>query len=95
MPDVIRLVRRLAADRTVSIGVRVWLSILLVYLVSPIDLIPDFIPVLGYADDAIIVALALRFAARKAGRAKIEEHWPGTPHGLVAVLRLAGLTTDI
>lgn len=52
VPDVARLLKRLAADRTVPLGVRVWLVVLLVYLVSPIDLVPDFIPVLGYADDA-------------------------------------------
>jgi len=90
-PDVIRLLRRLAVDRNVAIGVRVWLVVLLVYLISPIDLIPDFIPVLGYADDALVVAIALRFATRRAGSAAIEQHWPGTPEGLAAVLRLAGL----
>ena len=90
-PDVARLLRRLASDRSVSIGVRIWLGVLLVYLLSPIDLIPDFIPVLGYADDALVVAIALRFATRRAGSQAIEHHWPGTPEGLAAVLRLAGL----
>ena len=90
-PVVVRLLKRLASDRTVSIGVRVWLGVLLVYLVSPIDLIPDFIPVLGYADDALVVAIALRFAIRHAGRDSVERHWPGTPEGLAAILRLAGL----
>jgi uncharacterized membrane protein YkvA (DUF1232 family) len=92
VPDVLRLLKRLVGDRSVPIGVRVWLVILLIYLVSPIDLIPDFIPVLGYADDALMVAIALRFATRHAGSAAIERHWPGTPQGLSAVLRLAGLT---
>jgi len=90
-PDVVRLLKRLATDRAVSIGVRIWLGVLLVYLVSPIDLIPDFIPVLGYADDALVVAIALRFAIRRAGRDSVERHWPGTPEGLAAILRLAGL----
>ncbi|MFC5503233.1 YkvA family protein [Lysinimonas soli] len=90
-PDVARLLTRLAGDRTVSIGVRICLGALLVYLLSPIDLIPDFIPVLGYADDAIVVAIALRFAVRRAGPEAIRRHWPGTPEGLAAVLRLAGL----
>jgi len=91
VPDVVRLLKRLACDRTVPVGVRIWLFVLLVYLVSPIDLIPDFIPVLGYADDAIVVALAVRFATHRAGVAAIHRHWPGTPAGLFAVLRLAGL----
>jgi uncharacterized membrane protein YkvA (DUF1232 family) len=90
-PDVARLLKRLGADRTVSIGVRVWLVVLLIYLISPIDLIPDFIPVLGYADDALVVAIALRFATRRAGYAAVERHWPGTPEGLAALTRLAGI----
>ena len=90
-PDVARLLKRLTCDRSVSIGVRIWLAVLLVYLLSPIDLIPDFIPVLGYADDAIVVAFALRFATRRAGSDAVQRHWPGTSEGLAAVLRLAGL----
>jgi uncharacterized membrane protein YkvA (DUF1232 family) len=90
VPDVARLLRRLAADHTLYVGVRVWLIVILVYLLSPIDLIPDFIPVLGYADDAVVIVLAIRFAMRWAGRAAIERHWPGTEQGLEAVLRLAG-----
>lgn len=91
LPDVARLVKRLASDRTVSIGVRISLVLLLAYLLSPIDLIPDFIPVLGYADDALVIAITLRFVTRRAGRSAVARHWPGTPEGLAAVLRLAGL----
>jgi uncharacterized membrane protein YkvA (DUF1232 family) len=91
VPDTARLLKRLATDRSVSLGVRVVLGLLVVYLLSPIDLIPDFIPVLGYADDAIVVVLALRFAIRRAGAAAVERHWPGRPDGLAAVLRLAGI----
>jgi uncharacterized membrane protein YkvA (DUF1232 family) len=90
-PDVARLLKRLAGDNTVPVSARIWLGVLLVYLVSPIDLIPDFIPVLGYADDAIIVAIALRCATRRAGAEAIERHWPGTAEGLKALLRLVGL----
>ena len=90
-PDVVRLVKRLLSDRAVSVWVRGWLFALIVYLASPIDLIPDFIPVLGYADDAIILAIALRFVTRRAGAEAVARHWPGTPEGLAAVLRLAGL----
>lgn len=91
IPDVVRLLRRLAADPTVPRAVRIWLVVLLVYLLSPIDLVPDFIPVLGYADDAIIVAIVLRFATRHAGPEALERHWPGTPQGLQALRTLAGL----
>jgi uncharacterized membrane protein YkvA (DUF1232 family) len=91
LPDTVILLRRLAADPTLPAGVRIWLVLLLVYPVLPIDLIPDFIPVLGYADDAIIVAVALRSATRRAGPAALETHWPGTSEGLHAVRRFAGI----
>lgn len=81
LPDVLRLLRRLAGDKTLPRGVRVRLWLLLAYLAMPIDLVPDFIPVLGYADDAIVVALALRSVARRSGPAAVERHWPGSPEG--------------
>ncbi|WP_295835323.1 DUF1232 domain-containing protein [uncultured Microbacterium sp.] len=89
-PDVVRLVRRLAADPAVPRSTRWWLVGLLAYLLSPIDLVPDFLPVIGYADDAIVVAIALRFAIRHAGMPAIERHWPGTLEGLRSVLALVG-----
>lgn len=92
VPDVVRLLKRLASDRSTPTAARIWLALLLVYLLSPIDLIPDFVPVLGFADDAIVVAIALRIATRSAGSAAVERHWPGTAEGLTAILRLAGLT---
>ncbi|HEY6812689.1 MAG TPA: YkvA family protein [Propionibacteriaceae bacterium] len=67
LPDVLRLIRRLAADKTLPRGVRIRLALLLAYLAIPIDLIPDFVPVLGYADDAIIVTAVLRSVVRRAG----------------------------
>ncbi|TAM71634.1 MAG: DUF1232 domain-containing protein [Microbacteriaceae bacterium] len=91
VPDVIRLLRCLVADPTVPRGVRIWLVVLLVYLLSPVDLIPDFIPVLGYADDAIIVVIVRRFATRDAEADACEKHWPGTPKGFQALRTLAGL----
>jgi uncharacterized membrane protein YkvA (DUF1232 family) len=80
-----------ASDPTVPRGVRIRLGLLLGYLASPIDLIPDFIPVLGYADDAIIVAFVLRSVARRAGPEALAKHWPGTPDGLEAIGRLCRL----
>jgi uncharacterized membrane protein YkvA (DUF1232 family) len=88
LPDVVRLVRRLAADPTLPRGLRIRLALLVAYLVLPIDLVPDFIPVVGYADDAIVVALALRSVIRVAGPDAIDRHWPGTPEGLGALKRL-------
>jgi len=91
LPDVLRLLRRLAGDSTLPRGVRVRLWLLLAYLALPIDLVPDFIPVLGYADDAIVVALVLHSVIRRAGPDAMDRHWPGTPEGLAALRRLARL----
>jgi uncharacterized membrane protein YkvA (DUF1232 family) len=91
LPDVVRLLSRLARDSTLPRGVRVRLWALLAYLALPIDLVPDFIPVVGYADDAILVAATLRSVARLAGASALARHWPGTPQGLAAVQRLAGV----
>ncbi|BCJ28531.1 YkvA family protein [Actinocatenispora sera] len=88
LPDLLRLVTRLARDPSLPRGVRVRLWLLLGYLALPIDLIPDFVPVLGYADDAIVVAIVLRSTIRRAGPDAIARHWPGTPDGLAAVHRL-------
>jgi uncharacterized membrane protein YkvA (DUF1232 family) len=90
LPDVLRLVRRLAADRTLSRGVRIRLGLLLAYLACPIDLIPDFIPVLGYADDAIIVTAVLRGVVRRAGIDAVRAQWPGTDDGFAAIARRTG-----
>ena len=91
LPDMLRLLKRLAADPAMPRGVRVRLALLLAYLALPLDLIPDFIPVLGYADDAIVVALVLRSVTRRAGPEAVTKHWPGTPEGLAAVRRLCRL----
>jgi uncharacterized membrane protein YkvA (DUF1232 family) len=90
LPDLLRLLRRLAGDSDVPRAVRVRLWLLLGYLAIPIDLVPDFVPVLGYADDAIVVALVLRSAVRRAGATVIHRHWPGTDDGLAALTRLTG-----
>ena len=91
LPDLLRLLRRLAADRTLPRGVRIRLALLLAYLAMPFDLIPDFIPVLGYADDAIIVTAVLRSTVRRAGLDAVRGHWPGTDDGFAALSRLTGL----
>ncbi|GAB3294513.1 DUF1232 domain-containing protein [Epidermidibacterium keratini] len=91
LPDVVRLVRRLAADDTLPRGIRIRLWLLLAYLAIPIDPIPDFIPVLGYADDAILVVAVLRSVVRRAGLEAVRAHWPGTDDGFAVLSRLTGL----
>jgi uncharacterized membrane protein YkvA (DUF1232 family) len=85
LPDTIRLVRRLASDRSIPRSARLPVWVLLAYLACPIDLVPDFLPVIGYADDAILTALVLRRLVRYAGPTKVAEQWPGTPEGLTAL----------
>ena len=91
LPDLIRLIKRMAADPETPRGVRIRLALLLAYLALPFDLMPDFVPVLGYADDAIIVALVLRSSTRRAGPEVLAKHWPGTAEGLTALKRLCRL----
>jgi uncharacterized membrane protein YkvA (DUF1232 family) len=88
MPDTIRLVTRLSRDHTLSRPIRVRLLIVVGYLAIPIDLVPDFIPILGYADDAIVIGLVLRSVIRLAGPDIVRDRWPGTPAGLDALARL-------
>ena len=91
LPDLVRLLKNLATDPTMPRTVRVRLVLLMAYLALPIDLVPDFIPVLGYADDAIIVVAVLRSVVRRVGVEALRGHWPGTPDGFAALCRLAGL----
>jgi uncharacterized membrane protein YkvA (DUF1232 family) len=91
LPDTVRLVRRLASDRSLPFRARVTVWLLLLYLASPVDLIPDFVPVIGYADDAILTSFVLRRLIRRAGSEKLREHWPGSPEGLETLRRVLRL----
>src|SRR5262245_59393970 len=91
LPDTVRLVARLARDPSLPRRVRGVLGVMLGYLALPIDLVPDFLPVIGYADDVIVVGLGLRFVVRRSGPAAVERHWPGTPDGLATLQRVCGL----
>jgi uncharacterized membrane protein YkvA (DUF1232 family) len=76
----------LLGDPRVPRRAKVALALLVPYLVSPIDLIPDFLPGIGQLDDALLVAVAIRYVVRRAGRDVVAELWPGTPGGLRVVL---------
>jgi uncharacterized membrane protein YkvA (DUF1232 family) len=91
LPDTIRLVGRLARDPEIPRSARWPVWFLAAYLALPIDLIPDFIPVIGFVDDAIITALVLRRLCRKAGTARLVHHWPGSAEGLVTLTHLLRL----
>ena len=91
VPDIVRLIRAIRADPTVPRKVRRRLAYLTGYLACPVDVVPDFVPVLGYADDVVVIALALRSVVRGAGPAAMLRHWTGTSTGEAIVRRLAGL----
>jgi uncharacterized membrane protein YkvA (DUF1232 family) len=90
VPDCVVLIGRLARDPCVPRRRALILGALLLYLASPIDLIPDFIPGLGQLDDAVLLAVALRLVLRGCDQATVEHHWPGPASSLTAVLRLTG-----
>jgi uncharacterized membrane protein YkvA (DUF1232 family) len=90
VPDVIRLLRSIIGDRSAPLGVRAVLVFLLVWIVSPIDLIPEFIPVLGPLDDVIVAAVALRYTRRKLGVEDLRRRWVGTDDGFALLVRLIG-----
>ncbi len=94
LPDILRLLGNLARDATLPKGVRVRLWLLLAYLLLPLDLVPDFIPIVGYLDDAIVVVIALRSVVKAAGPSAIEQHWSGNEAGLNAILRVASVTEN-
>jgi uncharacterized membrane protein YkvA (DUF1232 family) len=91
IPDVVKLTRALLADRATPRRVKVALAGLLAYLVSPIDLIPDFIPILGSMDDLVVAALVLRWAGRRVGLEQIRAHWSGSDAGFDLLARLLGV----
>jgi uncharacterized membrane protein YkvA (DUF1232 family) len=89
LPDLIRMLGGIARDPTVprTIRLRLWLVIL--YLLMPFDIVPDVIPIVGYADDAILIAWVIRSLVRRSGSETLARHWPGSRDGLELVTRLA------
>ena len=90
VPDVLRLLRTLMADRATPLDVRLVLVGLLAWILSPIDLIPEFIPVLGPLDDVIVAVVAMRYVRRRLGADTLRARWPGTPDGFLLLLRVIG-----
>ena len=89
IPDCVVLVRRLLRDPRVPRRRKAALGLLVAYLVLPFDLVPDFIPVAGQLDDAILVALVLRSLIRGGGEGLLREHWPGPERSVALVARAA------
>ncbi|MQA86987.1 MAG: DUF1232 domain-containing protein [Streptosporangiales bacterium] len=91
LPDLLRLLRGLAAERSLpwTVRARVWLA--LAWVINPLDLVPEFLPVIGLVDEIIVVTVLLRSVIRRAGPEVLQRHWPGTPQGLAVLSRLCGL----
>jgi uncharacterized membrane protein YkvA (DUF1232 family) len=89
VPDCLVLFKRLLHDPRVPRRAKIALLLLIPYLALPFDLVPDFIPVAGQLDDAILVALAIRYVARTAGRDVVADLWPGSERGLQVLLSLS------
>ena len=90
VPDVLRFVRDLLTDRAVPRRARLALVVLLAWLVSPIDLIPEFIPVLGPLDDVVVAVLVLRYVRRTIGIDGLRAHWRGTESGFELLTSIVG-----
>jgi uncharacterized membrane protein YkvA (DUF1232 family) len=91
IPDVVRLVRALLADETTPRSVKIVLGGLLLYLLSPIDLVPEVFPVIGSLDDLIIGGLVLRWAGRRVGNEQLRAHWSGSADGFDLMRRFLGI----
>jgi uncharacterized membrane protein YkvA (DUF1232 family) len=90
VPNLLLLFRDLVRDDRVPRSAKVWLGVAALWLASPIDLIPEFIPVLGPLDDAVVAAVVLRHLVKKAGSDVVYEHWRGEASTIARVLRIFG-----
>jgi uncharacterized membrane protein YkvA (DUF1232 family) len=89
IPDCIVLLRRLLADDRIPRSRRALVLALIAYLAMPFDLVPDFIPIAGQLDDAILVGIVLRIVLRAGGPELVSEHWPGPESSRDVIIRLA------
>jgi len=88
LPDVLRLIRRLVVDPSTPGSVKAALAFLALWIASPIDLIPEFLPGIGPLDDILAAAVILGWAGRRLGRGKLEEAWSGSPEDFEVLTRL-------
>jgi uncharacterized membrane protein YkvA (DUF1232 family) len=90
VPDVLRLCRVLLADRAVPLGVKAALAGLALWLLNPIDLVPEFVPVLGPLDDVVVAVIVLRYVWRRMGGARMQARWPGSADGYALLRGVVG-----
>jgi len=87
LPNCVTFLRRLGRDPRVPRGVKIALAGTALWVASPIDLLPEFLPVIGPLDDVVVVILVLRYAAKRVPREALVEAWPGDPRVLARLLR--------
>jgi uncharacterized membrane protein YkvA (DUF1232 family) len=90
VPDIARLCRDVLRDREVPLGPRLAIVGLLVWLLNPVDLIPEFVPVLGPLDDVVVAVLVLRYMRRRLGIDDLQRRWRGTPEGFALLRSVMG-----
>jgi uncharacterized membrane protein YkvA (DUF1232 family) len=93
LPNLVALFRGLLKDSRVPRGTKLLVGLAVAWVISPIDLIPEFVPIAGPLDDAIVAALVLRHVLKRAGREVVEGHWRGDPATLRLILRAAGTSS--
>jgi uncharacterized membrane protein YkvA (DUF1232 family) len=86
VPDCVTAIRRLRRDPRVPRRAKVAVVLAGLWVASPIDLLPEFLPVIGPLDDVVVVAVALRYAARQVPRQVLQDAWPGDPRLLERLL---------
>ena len=91
LPSLVLLLLRLLRDRSIPLRVRARVLVAVAYNVQPLNLIPDFVPVVGFADNVLVTVWAVRSTVRRVGRDVVVRHWSGNEAGLAMVFRLAGL----
>ena len=89
LPNLVRMCRNLLRDPRVPVGSKVLLGVAVAWFVSPIDLVPEFVPLLGPLDDALLAALVVRHLVKRAGREVVTDSWPGETATLDRMFRLA------
>ncbi|MCY3652663.1 MAG: DUF1232 domain-containing protein [Acidimicrobiia bacterium] len=94
-PNLARLAYRLAKDPRVPVRAKLFLGAAVAYTLSPIDVVPDFVPVLGKTDDILVLSLALRYVIEETGMAVVKEHWDGHSQTLDLAIELINAVSDM
>ena len=89
LPDILRTISGLAVDPVLPKAAKIALGAAVLYLVTPVDLIPDFLPVLGHVDDVLVAAIIVDGMLNFVNRGVVLKYWPGSPESLERIARSA------